>query len=68
MTEFSVKVSETFVRVINVEALTEHEAIAKVMEKYKNGDVTTNKDVANVTSVTFAISKPPKFYISKAQP
>jgi hypothetical protein len=65
MTEFSVEVSETFVRVINIEALTEHDAIVQAMEKYAHGEVTPiNKDVTNVA---FAISKPPKIYISKAR-
>jgi hypothetical protein len=64
MAEFSVEISEAFVKVINIEAQTEQKAILQAMEEYHSGKITTEKDMK---SITFSICKPPKIYISKAQ-
>jgi hypothetical protein len=64
MAKFSVEISETYVKIINVEAQTEQKAILQAMEKYWSGDIAVGKEVA---SVAFVMHKSPKIYLSKAQ-
>jgi hypothetical protein len=64
MGRFNVEISETFIKVVSIEALSEREAIGQAMEQYQKGEVLVPHEGA--ADVRFAITRPPAIYIPKA--